>query len=109
MLAGAPLKIGIAVTFLGVGLNTFGFYLRLTISDWGAVTNFYETFIYVAMVVAVLGLVLGLFFRNVYYLIFGAIGAALCAMVGEAMPAHLGEDISRLQPVCARATGYGCT
>ena len=93
------LKTGIAVTTLGVLLNVFGFVLRLIISDWGAVTNFYETFIYVAVVVAILGLSLGLLFRNVYYLTFGAIGAALCAMVGEAMPAHLGEDISRLQPV----------
>ena len=93
------LKCGIVVTAIGVGLNIWGFYLRLVISDWGVVTNFYETFIYVAAVVAVLGVSMGLLFRNVYYLTFGAIGASLCAMVGEAMPAHLGEDISRLQPV----------
>ena len=54
------------------------------------------------MVVAVLGLVLGLFFRNVYYL-FLAQSVQPYVPVGEAMPAHLGEDISRLQPVlCSR-------
>ncbi|TVR46902.1 MAG: hypothetical protein EA402_02115 [Planctomycetota bacterium] len=96
---GPLLYSGIAITVVGVILNAFGFYLRLTISSWGAVTNFYETFIYVAMVVAILGTLMGVMFRNVYYVIFGSIGAALCAMVGEAMPPDLGRDINRLEPV----------
>ena len=47
------LKVGIVFTFIGVGLNLFGFFLSLMISDWGIVTNFYETFIYVSVIVAV--------------------------------------------------------
>jgi ABC-type transport system involved in cytochrome c biogenesis permease subunit len=92
-------KIGVGVTILGMLLNCAGFGLRLSVSSWGAVTNFYETFIYVALIVAIIGVLFSVIYRNGLYAVAGGIGAGLCAMVGEAMPPDLGKDINRLQPV----------
>jgi len=91
--------VGTGLTVLAILGNVLGFWMRLQISSWGAVTNFYETFIYVALVVAILGLVMTAWTRQGIYAVGAGIGAGLSAMVGEAMPVDLGQDINRLQPV----------
>ncbi len=48
--------VGSAVMFFSVAWGVYGFYLRVAITGWAPVTNMYETVIYVALVVAVLGL-----------------------------------------------------
>ncbi|MBN8523807.1 MAG: cytochrome c biogenesis protein CcsA, partial [Planctomycetes bacterium] len=92
-------RSGAGATLLGCLACTAGLGIRLAISPWGAVTNLYETLVYVALITGVLGLVLAWTGRRPAYVVAAAIGAALCAMVGEAMPADLGAHIGQLQPV----------
>ncbi len=48
--------LGSAVMLFSVVWGIYGFYLRVAITGWAPVTNMYETVIYVALVVAILGL-----------------------------------------------------
>lgn len=96
---GALWKAGIACTLLGCLACIAGLGIRLVISPWGAVTNLYETLVYVALITGILGMILAWTGRRPAYVVAAAIGAALCAMVGEAMPADLGAHIGQLQPV----------
>lgn len=93
------LLAGMVVTTIGVLWNVVGFGYRLSISPWGAVTNLYETVVYVALVVAVLGLGMALRYRKPIYALAGGFGAGLCALVGQVMPPDLGQHIGPLQPV----------
>ncbi|HAT11255.1 MAG TPA: hypothetical protein DCS97_11845 [Planctomycetes bacterium] len=92
-------RSGVALTALGCLACVGGLGARLAISSWGAVTNLYETLVFVSLVTGVLGLVLAWTGRRPAYVVAAAIGAALCAMVGEAMPPDLGSHIGQLQPV----------
>lgn len=96
---GAWWKAGVACTLLGCLACVGGLGVRLAISPWGAVTNLYETLVYVALITGILGLVLAWTGRRPAFVVAAAVGAALCAMVGEAMPADLGAHIGQLQPV----------
>lgn len=92
-------RIGIAATVLGCLACIGGLGVRLAISPWGAVTNLYETLVFVALITGILGLVLAWTGRRPALVVAAAVGAALCAMVGEAMPPDLGAHIGQLQPV----------
>ncbi len=92
-------RFGIAATAAGCLACVAGLGARLSISSWGAVTNLYETLVYVALITGVLGLVLAWTGRRPAFVVAAAIGAALCAMIGEAMPPDLGSHIGQLQPV----------
>ena len=48
--------LGVCVLAAGLVWSTYGFYLRVMITQWSPVTNMYETVIYVPYVVAMLGL-----------------------------------------------------
>ncbi len=48
--------LGSAIMLVATLWGIYGFYLRVAITTWAPVTNMYETIIYVALVVAVLGL-----------------------------------------------------
>ncbi len=48
--------LGVCVLAFGLAWSTYGFYLRVMITQWSPVTNMYETVIYVPYVVSVLGL-----------------------------------------------------
>ncbi len=90
---------GLIATGLGCLLCTAGLGARLYISSWGAVTNLYETVVFVALITGILGLVLAWTGRRPLLVVAAGVGAALCAMVGEAMPPDLGQHIGQLQPV----------
>ncbi len=92
-------RSGIIATALGCLACVVGLGSRLMISNWGAVTNLYETVVFVALVTGVLGLILAWTGKRPAFVVAAAVGAALCAMVGEAMPADLGSHIGQLQPV----------
>ena len=92
-------RLGLICTVLAMLVTTAGLAARVTITGLGAVTNLYETLIYVALISAGLGLWLSRSTGKSLYAITGGVGAALCAMVGEAMPPELGSSIGQLQPV----------
>ena len=93
------LHLGVALTMLGVAFNLYGLGTRVYITSLGAVTNLYETLVYVALLCAVLGLVFARTTGVGVYAAAGGVAAALCAMVGEALPPDLGSHIGQLQPV----------
>ncbi|MBA3686627.1 MAG: cytochrome c biogenesis protein CcsA, partial [Planctomycetes bacterium] len=92
-------RIGEIATVLGTLLVAVGLTARVLITSWGAVTNMYETLIFVALIVAVLGLILTRITGNAQYAVAAGIGAGLCAMVGEALPPDLGQNLSQLKAV----------
>jgi ABC-type transport system involved in cytochrome c biogenesis permease subunit len=92
-------RAGIALTFIAILCTVVGLGIRVAITDLGAVTNLYETLIYVSLIVGVLGLIFAFTTRNPLYVVAAGIGAGLCAMVGEAIPPELGQNITQLQPV----------
>ena len=92
-------RLGLALTGVAIALTVAGLAVRTVITGLGAVTNLYETLIYVGLIVAVLGLVFTRMTGKALYAVAGGIGAALCAMIGEAMPPDLGQHIGQLQPV----------
>ena len=92
-------RVGTALIVLGLIATTAGLAARCIITGLGAVTNLYETLIFVALISGVMGLILARTSGNGLYLIAGGIAAGLCAMVGEAMPPEMGHQIGQLQPV----------
>ena len=93
------LWLGISATIGGVLWNIAGFAFRLHISSWGAVTNLYETVVYVALIVAILGLCFAAKYKKAIYAAAAGIGAGFCACVAAIMPLDLGAEIGALQPV----------
>lgn len=92
-------RLGWALSLLAITATVAGLAVRTTITGLGAVTNLYETLIYVGLIVGVLGLFFTRLTGKGIYAVAGGIGAGLCAMVGEAMPPDLGQHIGQLQPV----------
>jgi ABC-type transport system involved in cytochrome c biogenesis permease subunit len=92
-------QLGVALTLIGVVFNVYGLGTRVYITSLGAVTNLYETLVYVALLCAGLGLIFARATRNGLYAVAGGIAGGLCAMVGEAIPPDLGSHIGQLQPV----------
>ncbi len=91
--------LGTTLTIAAICFTVAGLGARVAITRLGAVTNLYETLIYVALVVGVLGLVFARVTGNGLYAVAGGIGAGLCAAVGEALPPGMGATLSQLQPV----------
>ena len=48
------LYLGITFLFIGLGWTTYGFYLRIAITNWAPVTNMYETVVFVPFIVSLL-------------------------------------------------------
>jgi cytochrome c-type biogenesis protein CcsB len=90
--------VGIGSFVAGIGLEVYGFYLRVRITSWAPVTNMYETVIWVALVTSVLGFVMEMIYRKTY----AALAAAGVALVGTGLAATvplLDPDIHQLPPV----------
>ena len=93
------LAIGTLLTIAGLLACALGLGARTAITGMGAVTNLYETLIYVAFLTGLLGMVLARTTGQPLIAAAGGLVAGLCAMVGEAMPPELGSQIPQLQPV----------
>jgi ABC-type transport system involved in cytochrome c biogenesis permease subunit len=90
--------LGLAALAAGIGLEVYGFYLRVSITGWAPVTNMYETVIWVALVAAVLSFVFEMIYRRVYF----ALAGSAVALLGTITAAHvplLDPSIKSLQPV----------
>ncbi len=89
---------GVLALATGIGLEIFGFTMRVLISEWAPVTNMYETVIWVALVTAVLGLVFELIYRRT----FAALAASGVALLGTVLAAKVplwDSNIKTLEPV----------
>ena len=89
---------GMLALATGIGLEIFGFTMRVLISQWAPVTNMYETVIWVALVTAVLGLIFELIYRRT----FAALAASGVALLGTVLAAKVplwDTNIKTLEPV----------
>ena len=71
----------------GIGLEIYGFYLRVRITGWAPVTNMYETVIWVALVAAVLSFILEMIYRKVFIALAGSAVALLGTITAAQCPA----------------------
>lgn len=90
--------LGMFAFLAGIALEVYGFYLRIRITGWAPVTNMYETVVWVALVVTILGLVFELISRKTYVAL-AACGVALLATVLAANVPLLDANIKTLPPV----------
>ncbi len=91
-------RLGLTALVIGIGLEIYGFYLRIGISGWAPVTNMYETVIWVALVAAVLSFVFELIYRKVFMALAGSAVALLGTITAANVPL-LDPSIKSLQPV----------
>jgi len=91
--------LGLAGLLGGIGIEVYGFYLRVLISGWAPVTNLYETVIWVALVTAVIGAVLEAIYRRVYAAAAASGVAMLCTIIAANATSVLNPNIEALQPV----------
>lgn len=89
---------GMLGLFAGIGLETYGFYLRVMITGWAPVTNMYETVIWVALTAAILAVVFELLYHRTYTGVAGAVVALLGTLTAANVPL-LDPSIQSLQPV----------
>lgn len=92
-------RIGTAASVLGLACIAAGLAARVAITGLGAVSNLYETLVWVAFIAGALGLALWPATGRIGYAVAGAATAALCALVGEAIPPEYGAAMGQLQPV----------
>jgi ABC-type transport system involved in cytochrome c biogenesis permease subunit len=98
MIGGLFYKLGVAAFLGGIGLEIYGFFLRISISGWAPVTNMYETVIWVALVCALIGFILELIYRKTYI----GLAATSVSLLGTVLAANvslLDPGIHSLQPV----------
>ena len=89
---------GMAALLAGIGLEIYGFYLRIRISGWAPVTNMYETVVWVALVSATLAFVFELIYRKTFTALAGSAVALLGTITAVNVPL-LDPSIKSLQPV----------
>ena len=97
-LSKALYMLGIASFASGIGLEVYGFYLRIRITGWAPVTNMYETVIWVAMIASIIGLVMEVIFQKTYAALAGS-GVALLGTGLAATVSLLDPNIHQLPPV----------
>ncbi|MEM7771514.1 MAG: cytochrome c biogenesis protein CcsA, partial [Cyanobacteria bacterium P01_A01_bin.37] len=83
----------------GIGLQTYGFFLRMQIAGRPPVTNMYESVVWVGLGVAAIALLFELTSRAKYYLLAAAPLSVLCLVLADRLPAVLDPSISPLVPV----------
>lgn len=92
-------KLCWAFTFLGLGLQIYGFVIRTLISGRAPVTNMYETVVWVPLGAVLFGIGIEYFKRNKFTLMGANLGAFLCLMLADMAPAVLDPTIQPLEPV----------
>ena len=76
-----------------------GFVMRVQITEWVAVTNQYESVVFVALGAMVLGMVLELISRQQFVLASAAAVATISLVLADNSPAVLDPEIDALNPV----------
>jgi ABC-type transport system involved in cytochrome c biogenesis permease subunit len=92
-------RLGLALSLAGLACIGLGLGARVAITGLGAVSNLYETLVWVALMGGVLGLGLWRATGRIGFAVAGMVSATLCALVGEAIPPEYGAALGQLQPV----------
>ncbi|MEB3272854.1 MAG: cytochrome c biogenesis protein [Prochlorothrix sp.] len=83
----------------GLGVQTYGFILRMQIADRPPVTNMYESVVWVGFGIMAVALLLELSARKRFYLLAAAPLAVVCLVLADSLPAVLDPSIAPLVPV----------
>lgn len=83
----------------GIGVQTYGFWLRMQIAGRPPVTNMYESVVWVGFGIAAIALIFELISRNRYYLLAAAPLSVVCLILADSLPAVLDPSIAPLVPV----------
>ena len=83
----------------GVGVQGYGFWLRMQVAGRPPVTNMYESVVWVGFGIAAIALAFELASRAKYYLLAAAPLAVMCLILADSLPAVLDPSISPLVPV----------
>ena len=83
----------------GIGIQTYGFFLRMQIAGRPPVTNMYESVVWVGLGVAAIAVLFELTSRARYYLLAAAPLSVLCLVLADRLPALLDPSIAPLVPV----------
>lgn len=83
----------------GIGVQSYGFWLRMQIAGRPPVTNMYESVVWVGFGIAALALLFELTSRARYYLLAAAPLSILCLVTADRLPAVLDASIQPLVPV----------
>ncbi|MBP0000743.1 MAG: cytochrome c biogenesis protein CcsA [Cyanobacteria bacterium SID2] len=83
----------------GIGVQSYGFLLRMQIAGRPPVTNMYESVVWVGFGIAAIALAFELISRARYYLIAAAPLAVACLLLADSLPAVLDPSIAPLVPV----------
>lgn len=83
----------------GIGVQSYGFWLRMQIAGRPPVTNMYESVVWVGFGIAAIALLFELVSRSRYYLLAAAPLAVVCLLLADSLPAVLDPSISPLVPV----------
>jgi len=83
----------------GLGVQAYGFWLRMQIAGRPPVTNMYESVVWVGFGIAALALTFELLSRARYYLLAAAPLAVISLVLADSLPAVLDSSITPLVPV----------
>ncbi|NET33691.1 MAG: cytochrome c biogenesis protein CcsA, partial [Cyanothece sp. SIO1E1] len=89
----------IGVFTAGIGIQSYGFFLRMQIAGRPPVTNMYESVVWVGFGIAAIALTFELISRARYYLIAAAPLSVVCLVLADSLPAVLDPSIAPLVPV----------
>ena len=83
----------------GIGVQSYGFFLRMQIAGRPPVTNMYESVVWVGFGIAAIALAFELMSRSRYYLLAAAPLSVVCLILADSLPAVLDPSIAPLVPV----------
>ena len=90
---------GIGLFTTGIGIQSYGFWLRMQIAGRPPVTNMYESVVWVGFGIAAIALLFELISRSRYYLLAAAPLSVVCLILADSLPAVLDPSIAPLVPV----------
>ncbi len=90
---------GVGLFAAGIGVQGYGFFLRMQIAGRPPVTNMYESVVWVGFGIAAIALIFELISRSRYYLLAAAPLSVLCLILADSLPAVLDASIAPLVPV----------
>ncbi|MCM1982606.1 cytochrome c biogenesis protein [Lyngbya confervoides] len=91
--------IALGLFTAGIGVQAYGFLLRMQIAGRPPVTNMYESVVWVGFGIAAIALVFEGLSRAKYYLLAAAPLATVCLLLADSLPAVLDPTIAPLVPV----------
>lgn len=87
------------LVILGLLIHSFGFAIRVYLTDRPPVSNMYETVIWVGFGTVVFSMIIEAMYRWKFVLLAGSLVGALCLALGDMAPAVLDPTLAPLEPV----------